>query len=87
MNDAKFRCCADPINGWKSETVLLVALVSVWLLVLRNRFTIPNLESPHRLVACLPTEPKSNGSGPHSDNRTSQDVALNEKKAELTGPS
>jgi hypothetical protein len=53
-----------------------VVLVSVWLLVFRNRFTIPDRKKPHRLVACLPAEPKSNGSGPHSENATSRDLGF-----------
>ena len=56
-----------------------MVLVSVWLLVFRNRFTISNRKRPHRLVACLPAEPKSNGSGPHSDKTTSQDLTLDPK--------
>ncbi len=46
-----------------------MVLVSVWLLVFRNRFTIPNHKSPPQLVACLPVEPERNGSSPHSDKR------------------
>jgi len=51
-----------------------MVLVSFWLLVFRNRFTIPNRKSSHLLIACLPAEPKSNGSGPHSDKMTYHDL-------------